>query len=402
MESSDSKSNADDARTQTGAGTMADEENPFRIDGLDEMIFTFKEAEKDRKTLDREKNKRLKIWEKNKPVREGCLRKICETDIEPTQLAINPKVQGLVNAGEGANFNIPIERPKNRDSRWTLIQKKREMGLVRMMLETKQQEIERLAEEANMQEDGLRCSETMLEEDTQQFLAFFNQIKTETQRATEQLDMVRKEKTERLQTLKGIEERIHMIHSNASKHIEQLELYNEYKVFLDNLYKNKPGADSDDDGDSPQQKAKSPARRQMIRDDEMLDLQIPPSLAAIIEDAGRMSNPPFTEPAELIEIFTTMEEQNLEKIQMMQDSEQQLEMAKANFKKTSDLLDNKVDQLKENERKNEESIRVISQEKDALSLAFEEVGKSSLIDPTDLAEITKTTRELYVDCVRSG
>jgi hypothetical protein len=87
---------------------------------------------------------------------------------------------------------------------------------------------------------------------------------------------------------------------------------------------------------------------------------------------------------------------------MMQDSEQQLEMAKANFKKTSDLLDNKVDQLKENERKNDESIRVISQEKDALSLAFEEVGKSSLIDPSDLAEITKTTRELYVDCVRSG
>ena len=48
------------------------------------------------------------------------------------------------------------------------------MGLVRMMLETKQQEIERLAEEANLQEDGLRCSEAMLEEDTKQFLNFFN------------------------------------------------------------------------------------------------------------------------------------------------------------------------------------------------------------------------------------
>ena len=42
--------------------------------------------------IEREKNKQLKIWEKNRPTREGCLRKICQTDIEPTQLAINPKV----------------------------------------------------------------------------------------------------------------------------------------------------------------------------------------------------------------------------------------------------------------------------------------------------------------------
>jgi hypothetical protein len=34
----------------------------------------------------------MKIWEKNRPTREGCLRKIIETDIEPSALAINPKV----------------------------------------------------------------------------------------------------------------------------------------------------------------------------------------------------------------------------------------------------------------------------------------------------------------------
>lgn len=63
--------------------------------------------------------------------------------------------------------------------------------------------------------------------------------------------MVRKEKAERQQHLKGIEERIQMIHSNASKHIEQLELYNEYKVFLENLQRNKPGAEVSENGYSP-------------------------------------------------------------------------------------------------------------------------------------------------------
>jgi hypothetical protein len=68
-----------------------DGENPFKLPS-DELIFSFKETEKDRKIIERERNKQLKVWEKNRPTREGCLRKICETDIEPTGLAINPKV----------------------------------------------------------------------------------------------------------------------------------------------------------------------------------------------------------------------------------------------------------------------------------------------------------------------
>ena len=67
--------------------------------------------------------------------------KICETDIEPSALAINPKVQNKINVGEAAGFTIPIERPKNKENRYKLIDKKREMFLVQQMLETKQREI---------------------------------------------------------------------------------------------------------------------------------------------------------------------------------------------------------------------------------------------------------------------
>jgi hypothetical protein len=68
-----------------------DIDNPFRIPP-DEKIFSFKEEEKERKIEERDKNKSMQIWEKNRPTREGCLRKIGETDIEPSALAINPKV----------------------------------------------------------------------------------------------------------------------------------------------------------------------------------------------------------------------------------------------------------------------------------------------------------------------
>ena len=89
---------------------------------------------------------------------------------------------------EAAGFTIPIERPKNKENRWVLIDKKREIGLVQMMLETKQKEIERLAENATMREDGLTCSENMLETDTHLFINFFQKIQKQTQQASKTLD----------------------------------------------------------------------------------------------------------------------------------------------------------------------------------------------------------------------
>jgi hypothetical protein len=60
------------------------------------------------------------------------------------------------------------------------------------MLETKKEEIERLNEHATLREDGLVCSENMLETDTKSFLKFFNKIKEETQDASKKLDEKRR------------------------------------------------------------------------------------------------------------------------------------------------------------------------------------------------------------------
>ena len=153
--------------------------NPFKDPG-DDRIFTFKDEERTRKERERQTNKKLKIWEKNRPTREGCLRKLCETDIEPAALAINPDITDKINVAEAAGFNVPVERPKNRENRWDLIKKKREMFLVQMLLEKKDKEIERLANFNEMRQLGLVCSEQMLEKDTQNFLKFFADIKEET------------------------------------------------------------------------------------------------------------------------------------------------------------------------------------------------------------------------------
>jgi hypothetical protein len=61
---------------------------------------------------------------------------------------------------------IPIERPKHRESRYKLINKKREMFLVQHMIETKDKEISKLMEHKNMRKMGLHSSEKLLEKDT--------------------------------------------------------------------------------------------------------------------------------------------------------------------------------------------------------------------------------------------
>ena len=175
--------------------------NPFKMPS-DHLIFTFKDDEKKRKINDRENNKKKKIYEKNRPTREGCLRKLCDT--KASELAIHPKVQGKINVAEAAAFNVPTERPKNRENRYQLIEKKREMFLVQQMLEIKDTEIERLANHNEMRQIGLLCSEKMLEADTKSFLDFFAEIKQQTTSANQKLEALKKKKNEETAKLRSI------------------------------------------------------------------------------------------------------------------------------------------------------------------------------------------------------
>jgi len=73
-----------------------------------------------------------------------------------------------------------------------------------------------------MREDGLTCSENMLETDTHLFINFFNRIKQQTQDASKTLD-TRRTKNEKNNELKNINESIQILQSGVSKNIEYLE-----------------------------------------------------------------------------------------------------------------------------------------------------------------------------------
>lgn len=332
-----------DNRNKTSVYDIDDESNPFRIPP-DEKIFTFKEEEKERKMEDREKNKALKIWEKNRPTREGCLRKICETDIEPSSIAINPKVQKKINVAEAAGFTIPIERPKNKENRYKLIDKKREMFLVQQMLETKQREIQRLEDHAFMREDGLNCSEKMLAQDTNSFIAFFNDIKEKTTAAQRELEELKKKKNLKTIELRQISDEYSILVSSINKNIEILSINFDYKLFLDQLMPKEIQEEMERKRQIRRARKDEELKREQLRSSQGKsatlkgkgndkkstqkqdaggegDVQIPTKLKDVIEESDDEYPLYFDEPDSLLEIFATLEEKNLFLIQQGQDAE---------------------------------------------------------------------------------
>jgi hypothetical protein len=75
--------------------------------------------------------------------------------VEPSAIAINPKIKKKVNVAEASGFNVPVDRQKNQENRYTLIEKKREMFLVQRMLQIKDEEIEILLQKGTMRRQGL-------------------------------------------------------------------------------------------------------------------------------------------------------------------------------------------------------------------------------------------------------
>lgn len=128
---------------------------------------------------DRKKNSRMKIWEKNKPSREGILRKICDTDIDESEVLVHPRLKKYMDnkndpmTDKNRAFQSGLESKKKKENRYKLIERKREMFLVVQMLSIKQKEIATLEEYQKLRDEGLKFSEQLLHTDITNFIEFF-------------------------------------------------------------------------------------------------------------------------------------------------------------------------------------------------------------------------------------
>lgn len=148
-------------------------------------------------------------------------------------------VDGVVCTVQGdtaAQQAMPADhRRREKEVMSEFLQKKREIFLVQMSLDTKRAEIRKLEERAIQREDALKKSEKMLEEDALRFEAFLKENDLKVQEAIKKAEVAAKTKQDKLQEIKRLNAAIAAIKSELSKYEEQLEDCKKYKDFLDNI-----------------------------------------------------------------------------------------------------------------------------------------------------------------------
>jgi hypothetical protein len=358
-----------------GKGATAEEpENPFRLPS-DDKIFRMREEEKKAKEAERAQNRTLHVWEKNKSdgqSRSGRLQDL----IGKTHTT---KMVDIKNQQESQAAKLVAPRRPEKENMTEFIAKKREMFLVQMSLDTKREEIRKLEEKAQMKEEALQRSEQMLEEDAMRFDAFLKENDKKAHDAIKKAEEETKRKQEKTQEIKRLTQQIQALSSEMSKHRESLEDCMRYKQFLDMLTppewfqkhaeeqarlkeaKRKASYDARkkewektrrniidsykkefEARRAERKKDRKRAAEEEEKEKTEAELDIPP-MPRLQDEVVQWvdADPPmyFTETKQLMDIFASLEEQNLFLIQNSQETEKTLEELRHAFKETKISMD---------------------------------------------------------------
>lgn len=186
------------------------------------------------------------------------------------------------------------------------------------MLKLKTKEIEKLEEYAFMREDGLNCSEKMLDQDTRSFVDFFRDNREKCNHANQIAEKKTKERQAKMQELKDKNDEIQTIVSTINKHMENLGEYYEFMEFLDKIA---PKEYQDEKKRKLEAKKKKREQRQKLpslgkgptKESDFADVEVhcPAKLKDIIDDSDDEFECYFKDPNELLKLFESLEEKNL-------------------------------------------------------------------------------------------
>lgn len=325
-------------------------------------------------------NASMKIWEKSKRV-------VASRADRLNEIIGEEKLMTLAEATKAeAESKLVMPRRQEKENTAEFVAKKREMFLVQMSLDTKRDEIRKLEEKAQMKEEALQRSEQMLEEDTMRFDAFLKENDKKAHDAIKRAEEETKKKQEKNQEIKRLTQQIQALSSEMSKHREALEDCMRYKKFLDMLtppewfeqhkqmredkIRNMKQSQFDQKykewermkrrlqeqhrkevearkAEKKERNKRAGNRNQPVADEDEEDeqeskLQIPapPRLEDETVDLPEEEVPMyFTEPQQLMDIFSALEEQNLFLIQNSQETEHTLEELQHAFAETKLTMD---------------------------------------------------------------
>lgn len=381
--------------------------NPFHISG-DVDFFLLREQERNKSLLDREQKKKLRVHEKmtyssKVSAKHTSLRR--EVQLEDETEDQEERAEQLRSFHEQVAWKLAMTREKKLEPNDinSYVDQNRQMFLIQYALDMKRSEIQRLERLAAQEEAKLERAEKFLEKDAALFDEFLRENDRSSVQALRTADKESKAKMEKILEIRELTTQIMNIKSEISKFEDMLQ---QYKVYKDFLYKLSPkewleeqekkrwalkqakevveafegslllsvgdrgsetkGKLSSREGQSPKKAARL---LQVMRLRQALSTTVSqqqstlPSVSSGVESKRSSSTLPvqddldsddgeelelyFTDPQQLLDIFTKLEEQNLSLVQNTQEMEEALEELSFTLKNTQTRMDREVNQLKQ-------------------------------------------------------
>jgi len=399
-----------------------DQLKPFTLPP-DDQLFQLRDKEKIRKQIRRQELVHLKVHEKTT---------MCTHKIPRHGQSFKEVIKTIENTEE----SLPKRREK--ENMTDFVAKKREMFLVQMSLDVKKAEILKLDEKARAKEAALAKSQQMLDEDVTRFDTFLQANDAKAHKAMKNAEDMTKKKVEKQQRIKVLKTQISAVMSEISKHKEQKEEYVKLKLFLDKLtphewkeqqkleqleqmnrqkiayVKKKLDAIQQkilkelEDDDERKRKNGDTTLEGSDRDDEQRRLRkkhqtqdqiekeyIASDESQVVQDCPLY----FTDPKQVLDIFTALEEQNLFLIQNAQETQHALEEVEQKFTETKSKMGQKSELLKSTIEQLERKIAREKQKCEELQHRMQGEDSTSFVVPdTLLKELAQKVAEVHHAC----
>jgi len=427
------------------------EPNPFRISEEDLDV-----QHRGKETTHAERGsageQRLKIWEKCTTAERNRAEWIQEllnaTDKEDEEQKQNQEDKDAADNNRLSRIMERLEKyigsKGNQDDKETLtefISKKREIFLLQMSLNIKKEEIRKLDEKAKAKEEALEKSEEALEDDALRFDVFLKENDKKAQDAIRMAEKETKNKMEKVQEIKKLNQELQVVQSAINKHKSGLEECLRFKSFLEELT---PSEWVDEQADT-KRKRQTERRRTRIEarqrewkqeQQEKLDLiekvkkeaeatsknrkgrsrrpkdetppakpkQMLPSMPDFDDEELNSSDEDdvqmyFDASQQLLDIFSALEEENLFLIQNTQEAEQSLDEMTGRFVESKAEVQKKADTMQDDSNQIKRSIENRQGNIDAMKARIE--GKNSGSQNTEqhlMNDLAKKVKSAYQIC----
>ena len=435
-------------------------QNPFKMPE-DHDIFSLRDKEKQKKKREREKQRTLNVHEKTTYTSrinartKSMIKPAGDTDDDLSDEDEKDK-DGALTVKEDPQFVLSTTRDRNveKENLADFVAKKREMFLVQYSLGVKRDEMRKLEEIAQAEERKLELAEQYLEEDAAMFDEFLKDNDKNAVEAIKVAEAETKAKLEKVSDIKKINAQMMAIKSEISKNEDTLKEYKLYRKFLDALapqeWKEEKAKKQEEKSEkarersvtksSAREKSQSSIRRKVSvggtstgapgrsisrtsmqrkysrskgssstarRKTSQIDSEDTRSVASIetvtddeeSEDEVELF---FTDPKQLLDIFSELEEQNLSLIQNSQDTEETLEDMRKTIQQTQEKMNKETETLKTQINFLKDAIDA-EQEKAAELEMKSKMFSYGVFKAEDqekmLAELDKKVGEVYRNCI---